>query len=58
MEKYLDNWEDCQITFSEKMGINRRYKLSEALNLCGVYTEIGEHDALIDARNTARLFAK
>ena len=57
-EEYLDNWEDCQITFSEKMGITRRYKLSEALNLCGVYTELGEHDALIDARNTARLFAK
>lgn len=57
-EEYLDNWEDCQITFGEKIGITRRYKLSEALNLCGVYTELGEHDALIDARNTARLFAK
>ena len=57
-EDYLDNWEDCQITFGEKMGITRRYKLSEALNLCEVYTESGEHDALVDARNTARLFAK
>lgn len=57
-DDYLDHWEDCQVTFSEKMGISRRYRLSEALNLCEVYTELGEHDALVDARNTARLFAK
>lgn len=58
IKKLLDSWIDCQKTFSEKMHNPKCYKLSEALNISGIDSVIGEHDALIDARNTALLFAK
>lgn len=58
IEKLLDSWIDCQKTFSEKMHNRKCYKLSEALNISGIDSVIGEHDALIDAHNTALLFAK
>jgi len=58
LEAFLDEYIDCQVTFSEKMDSQRTYKLSEALNISGIYSEEGEHDALIDAKNTAMLFAK
>lgn len=34
------------------------YKLSEALAIADIESDIGEHDALIDAKNTALLFKK
>ena len=55
---YLDRWVDCQKTFGEKMNSSRAYKLSEALIIADIFYEDGEHDALVDARNTAKLFAK
>lgn len=58
LDKLLDEYIDCQVTFSEKMDSPKTYKLSEALNISGIYSEEGEHDALIDAKNTALLFAK
>ena len=58
LEGYFDTWMDCQKTFSEKMSSNKIYKLSEALIIADIYPEDGEHDALVDARNTAILFAK
>ncbi len=58
LDAFLDDYIDCQITFSDKMDSRKTYKLSEALNISGIYSEIGEHDALIDAKNTALLFAK
>ncbi len=58
LDKFLEEYVDCQTTFSEKMKSNKTYKLSEALNICGIYSVEGEHDALIDAKNTALLFAK
>ncbi|MCQ2459915.1 MAG: exonuclease domain-containing protein [Ruminococcus sp.] len=59
MEDLLDTWIDCQITFSEKMNNTRRsYKLSEALIIADIFYDEGEHDALVDAKNTAQLFIK
>ncbi len=58
LNKYLDNWVDCQKTFGKKMNAEKNYKLSEALIIADIDLEDGEHDALVDARNTAYLFAK
>ncbi len=57
-DTYLETWEDCQKTFGEKMDSHRSYKLSEALLMADIEADDGAHDALVDAKNTARLFAK
>lgn len=57
-DELLDNWIDCQKTFAEKMNNQRRYKLSEALVAADINYEDGAHDGLVDAYNTALLFAK
>lgn len=44
--------------FGHKLNTNKRYKLSEALSIADICYDEGAHDALVDARNTARLFAK
>lgn len=54
----MDNWIDCQKTFSEKMDSPKNYRLSEALNIADICYEDGAHDALVDAQNTAMLFKK
>ncbi len=56
--EFLDSCQDCQKTFSEKMNTEKVYGLSEALLITGIDYEEGAHDALVDARNTAYLFAK
>lgn len=58
LEEFLGRWVDCQQTFSEKMDSDRSYNLTEALNITSVDYEDGEHDALVDAKNTALLFRK
>lgn len=58
LDKLFGNWLDCQRTFGEKMNTDRCYNLTEALRLTEIDYEDGEHDALVDARNTALLFAK
>lgn len=58
LERILNNWIDCQKTFSEKMHNDRCYKLSEALIASNIIYEEGAHDGLVDAYNTALLFAK
>lgn len=58
LENYLDNWVDCQKTFAEKMDTQKNYKLSEALIISDIDYDEGEHDALVDAKNTAQLFIK
>lgn len=58
LEDYLDNWVDCQKTFGEKMNAQKNYKLSEALIIADIDYDEGEHDALVDAKNTAQLFVK
>lgn len=55
---YLDSWIDCQEMFGEKLETTKNYKLSEALILADIDYNEGEHDALVDARNTAQLFVK
>ena len=58
MEPIFDNWVDAQLTFGEKMDSPKTYKLSEALIIADINYDNGEHDALVDARNTAQLFIK
>ena len=58
MERYLATWEDCQKTFGEKMNSSKTYGLSEALIIAGIEYDENIHDALVDAKNTALLFAK
>ena len=58
LEGLLENWIDCQKTFAEKMNNQRCYKLSEALVAADIIYEDGAHDGLVDAYNTALLFAK
>ena len=58
LEEILDNWVDSQKMFAEKMHSTRCYKLSEALVAADIIYEDGAHDGLIDAHNTALLFAK
>ncbi|MEE0831230.1 MAG: hypothetical protein UIM26_07160, partial [Longicatena sp.] len=36
----------------------KNYSLKEALCISGIESEPGEHDGLIDAINTAKIFAK
>ncbi len=58
IENYTENWIDCQQTFGEKMNAKKNYRLSEALIISDIYYDEGEHDALVDAKNTAQLFVK
>ena len=58
LDRFFGNWLDCQKTFAEKMSTDKNYNLTEALRLTGIDYEDGAHDALVDARNTALLFAK
>ena len=52
------SWIDCQEIFGNKLSSRKKYRLSEALSIADIFYDDGAHDALIDARNTARLFAK
>lgn len=58
LDKYLDNWKDCQKTFSEKMKSPKNYRLSEALIIADIDYDENIHDGLVDAENTAMLFVK
>lgn len=58
LDSLLENWIDCQKTFAEKMNNQRCYKLLEALVAADIIYEDGAHDGLVDAYNTALLFAK
>ena len=58
LEKYFETWTDCQRTFSKRTDADKVYNLTEALNIAGIVFEDGAHDALVDAKNTAKIFAK
>lgn len=58
IQALLECWKDCQKTFSEKIGVHRRYNLKEALNLADINYDENVHDGLVDAMNTAVLFIK
>ena len=54
----FETWIDCQKIFGEIMKSPKTYRLSEALLISDVPYSDGAHDALVDARNTALLYAK
>ena len=56
--EYLDGYVDCQVLFSEKMNRDKQYNLKEALTIANIDFDEDVHDALVDAQNTALLFAK
>ncbi len=58
INKVLENWLDCQKTFSDIVKNPRKYKLVEAMNLSDIDYDDNMHDGLIDAKNTALLFQK
>ena len=58
LEWLLEDSIDCQYDFEERIHATRSYGLSDALSITGIESEIGAHDALVDAKNTALLFAK
>ena len=58
LDSLLDDWIDCQKIFAERLNTQRCYKLSEALVAADIFYEDGAHNGLVDAYNTARLFAK
>lgn len=58
LDNLLNNWIDCQKTFSKKMNCDKCYNLTEALIITDINYKDGAHDGLVDAYNTAILFAK
>lgn len=54
----LFNWIDCQPQFSRKMKMKKQYSLEEALIATDICTEGRAHNGLVDAYNTALLYAK
>ena len=58
LQPYMQTWTDCQRLFGDRMDTRKRYKLSEALIIADIDVAAGEHDALIDAVNTAKLYIK
>ena len=58
LNSFLETWQDCQKTFSEKMDSNKQYRLSEALVASDIMFDDNLHDGLVDAKNTAMLFIK
>ncbi|MDE6748569.1 MAG: exonuclease domain-containing protein [Lachnospiraceae bacterium] len=55
--KLLANWFDFQKEYKEKLGLERIMSLEKALYYAGIDFEGHMHDALCDAKNTAKLFA-
>lgn len=54
----LFNWIDCQPQFSRKMRMRKQYSLEEALIATDICTEGRAHNGMVDAYNTALLYAK
>lgn len=52
---FLENWEDFQKEFGEKLGISRALALKDAVMYAGVDFQGRAHDALADAQVTAAL---
>ena len=58
VEPLLNKWIDCQKTFGDKMNATRAIGLEEALIASDISPTGRAHDGLMDAYNTAMLFAK
>ena len=57
-DRLMGTWIDCQQLFGEKLRVPYQYSLEEALIASDICTEGRAHDGLVDAYNTALLFAK
>lgn len=57
LHRLCDHWEDFQRTFCDLLGIEKRVALKHAINAIHSEFDGAEHDALWDARNTAKIFA-
>ena len=57
VHRLCDHWEDFQRTFCDLLGIHKRVALKHAVNAIQSEFDGAEHDALWDARNTAKIFA-
>lgn len=53
----MTTWYDFQKEYSEVLGVERAVSLSKAVMYAGIEFDGQEHDALWDARNTAKLFS-
>ena len=58
LETMLGEWVDCQPMFGKITGMKRECALEEALVAADIFNDGRAHDGLVDARNTACLFAK
>lgn len=58
LPRYLETWIDCQQLFGELLRSKKQYGLKDALIIADIDYEEHAHDALVDACNTAKLFAK
>ena len=58
LEIIFANWIDCQKTFGRKMDRKKSYSLEDALFISNIAPEGRAHNGLVDAANTATLFAK
>ena len=58
LQSVLARWVDCQPQFSDKMKMEKLYSLEEALIATDICTEGRAHNGLVDAYNTALLYAK
>jgi inhibitor of KinA sporulation pathway (predicted exonuclease) len=58
LEIIFANWIDCQKTFGQKMDRKKSYGLEETLFISNIAPEGRAHNGLVDAANTATLFAK
>lgn len=56
MEKYFDNWVDCQEMFGISINARDRWGLERAIYAANIQAEGNMHDGLMDAVNTASLF--
>lgn len=57
LHRMCDNWVDFQRMFGDMLGIEKRVSLKHAVNAIQADFDGEEHDALWDARNTAKIFA-
>ena len=53
---FLQGWKDFQYEFGRKLGLSDQISLKNAIMYAGVDNVGRYHDALFDARNTAKLF--
>ena len=58
LDALLDKSVDCQVAFAKRIDSPKSYSLTDALIIAAVDYEDGAHEALVDARNTALLYAK